>query len=567
MMGHDIAIEHEIIWRYLSAYIRIDKKWVLQALDAIEAEGKFTSYEPLTALCVTNNEIIRWRAWTVLTTKLPQIKRKWIWYCWHENSKDKPTMLSLLGTPTDTPTNVLGIISANANGHVREGALRVLQQRYDGAELAFLIVRSNDWVPQIRQLATHALQNRLPRADYAKVFVQELPLLYRLWDTKRGAHKELQQSVESLLTSHSAIPHLLNWLETRQDNEVQTRKKSQVNENSLFDRQLKRYALALLFKSPEAIEPAIRQGLRNEDPVVRTRAAKAALEKLPEAEIPNLVASLLQDRLSAIRKEALRWIAARDWPDRDRLLIEGLFDSNGGVRNLARYYLKDKKDLDITELYKRELKTDSSKAENSLLGLSEFKCTIPLVELQHYLESNRKRIRAAAYQASFAGDLPGRLDLALKALQDPSAEIVRLACAYLGNNAVALDGEKLWTLLSAPGLSPGSRKAILKLICKLNKWDSLYYLLRATALVQNETVERAADSATETARHSSVDYWSLRDCGPAYVGESLWDWIESFNRTYDQPSNVQKDRCKEALSEYRMHIHPRLAQELDQILR
>jgi hypothetical protein len=567
-MDQDIAVIHEAIWRYLSAFMRLDKSRVLSALDAIEAEEEFESYRPLAALCVTNNELIRWRAWTVLNAKLPQLKVKWIWYTWHESAKDKLTMLSLVVNSKNTPVNVLGVISANADGHVRETAVRALQQRYEGLELAFLIVRSNDWVEKIRHLAGRAIQDRIPRADYVKAFVQELPLLYRLWETKRNCHKELRHSVESVLTSPSAIPHLLRWIDSAQAGLPVGSTTGRTSEDSLFGRQVTRYALDLLFRSPVALDAAIRKGLKSADAVVRTRAAKAALERLPEEAIPNLVAELLQEKLPAIRKDTLRWIAERDWPERDAMLRAGLFDRNGGIRNLARYYLRDNTALNIPDMYRNEVRSAGSNSEKALLGLAELKCTVPLSELQQHLESERKCIRAAAYQALFAGDLPERFQLGLKGLQDPSAEIVRIASSYLGDNATMLDGEELWSMLSMPAMSEGSRRAIMKLVCKLNKWESLYYLLRATELVRSDaSTQELSAQPPETTRRSRIDYWSLRASGPAYVDEALWNWIQSFNQRYDRPTGDQMNRCKEALEKYSPHVHPRLVQELEQILR
>src|ERR1051326_2316679 len=44
----------------------------------------------------------------------------------------------------------LGLASFHFNGYIREGALRRLGDVFNGTELPFLLLRLNDWVPQVR---------------------------------------------------------------------------------------------------------------------------------------------------------------------------------------------------------------------------------------------------------------------------------------------------------------------------------------------------------------------------------------------------------------------------------
>lgn len=47
----------------------------------------------------------------------------------------------------------LGLASFHFNGHVRESAVRPLGDVFNGTELPFLLLRLNDWVPQVRGTA------------------------------------------------------------------------------------------------------------------------------------------------------------------------------------------------------------------------------------------------------------------------------------------------------------------------------------------------------------------------------------------------------------------------------
>ena len=64
----------------------------------------------------------------------------------------------------EASTMLLGIASFTANGYVREAAIKKLAEIRTGRELPFLVVRINDWVPQVQSAAQDALEERLTRS-------------------------------------------------------------------------------------------------------------------------------------------------------------------------------------------------------------------------------------------------------------------------------------------------------------------------------------------------------------------------------------------------------------------
>ena len=62
----------------------------------------------------------------------------------------KPKDVGHLASMEETSVWLLGIASCHTNGYVREAAVRELGKTEAGAELPFLLIRANDWVPEIR---------------------------------------------------------------------------------------------------------------------------------------------------------------------------------------------------------------------------------------------------------------------------------------------------------------------------------------------------------------------------------------------------------------------------------
>src|SRR6185312_3917797 len=61
--------------------------------------------------------------------------------------------LSVFRGAEATAAAVIGAASFHASGHVREAAVRLLDEVETGAELRFLLIRLNDWVPAVRSAA------------------------------------------------------------------------------------------------------------------------------------------------------------------------------------------------------------------------------------------------------------------------------------------------------------------------------------------------------------------------------------------------------------------------------
>ena len=86
---------------------------------------------------------------------LDQRVRGWRNYAHYELNNWQHLRPSDVGRLARSPysASLLGLASFHFNGHVREAAVSELALRTDATELPFLLIRLNDWVPQVRELA------------------------------------------------------------------------------------------------------------------------------------------------------------------------------------------------------------------------------------------------------------------------------------------------------------------------------------------------------------------------------------------------------------------------------
>ena len=109
----------------------------------------------------------------------------------------------------ELPANSLltALASLHGSGYVREAALRRLIDGDDGSEVPFLLLRCNDWVPAIAQLAQAGIRARL-RPEYARHLLHSYRLIELLQHAQRNALSDLLREVQGTLQQPAAWPVL-----------------------------------------------------------------------------------------------------------------------------------------------------------------------------------------------------------------------------------------------------------------------------------------------------------------------------------------------------------------------
>lgn len=416
--------------------------------------------------------------------------------------------------PSDALLTALA--SFHGSGYVREAAVRRLLDNRDGSEVPFLLLRCNDWVPTIAELAQRGLRDRL-QPDYAGHVLRSYRLIEHLQHAQRNSLTKLLHDVRMALQHPAAWPALQAACAAN-------------------DKCVRRAAYVLLAEAhsgqrASTAEPELRrlllQALQSRDLWLRIWAARTARQRLYGRALVDVLAPAQHDRSAPVRREALLAFLD-DFPE----LRRSLLDPCAGVRSMVRFYLRKKAHVDPAAVYQDELarawsedclgstpattrricvaldglgETASSEQAQSSRPLSTLAApTGPGTDTLLY--DPRPRIRRSALRMLVrldrSEDKTRSLYALRAALADSAPGVVRAALEILagesGNTALLrLGADEIWGAFQARQ-ETGTRRRLLLALTQFGRWTRLGYLLQASldpnpqiAALARRSVERA----------------------------------------------------------------------------
>ncbi len=431
-----------------------------------------------------------------------------------------PEGVAKLDVPEDDAPFVLGLLSSHLDGHVREAALRKLSHGRSGHELPFVLIRLNDWVPQVRAVARKALFERLV-PSYAEHFVAYLPLVLRLRECSRAEHNDALREVEHLVVSHGSAEALRHGCQ-------------------VDDREVRRTCYRLAAAS-HLLELCV-QGIDDSDSGIRFLCAKVLLqESSSRPKLASLIARLLDDPFMPVRRAAIRATIARFPETAEKRLYEGLLDPSAAIRDVSAFELRKRVDIDFGEFYREQLKTTQGRRlAAAILGIGRYghRDDVPaLVETYHRSTS---RARQAVLRAISLLARESHTDLFITALLSPLAGVSRQARDVLAPQAAEVQPDALKLALL---INPHAhvRKNALGVLRNRSKYDGLYYTLLAI-----RDRER-----------------SVRDTARQFVSQ----WIQNYNRSFVKPTREEVERLRVAFEESGTYLPRNAAVQLEFLVR
>jgi HEAT repeat protein len=391
---------------------------------------------------------------------------------------------------TADPLTVGAATSMHRNGFVREAAVRVLDQLDDPRVLPWLVVRTTDWVREVRSLATTAVLRRVDPA-LADAFVDALPLL-------------LGQRFEADRAAHKARAAVLAMLADAPGRAALTRAKGHP------DRTVRRQAFAVLAAN-EPNNDLLREALRAGDVVAAAEVARAVLALPDERE--ECIRLLARARLAPLRATAV-WEARAD-SALTAVVHDALYDRSAPVRRLAMQ-VAGFDDARLRGLY-REALTRPDRREAALHGLADIGEAQDATVAPKWLAAASTRVRVAATRllATRGGPETGDVlvDLVLDDSNRVAAEAIRGVLARGLSEAAA---DRFFDA-AVTGSEIVRRRVFHRVLPHTSKWWRLRYGLRALR----------GDRA-------------LRSLGVDLVGHAVDSWNRSYTRP--RPEDVQELR-------------------------
>jgi hypothetical protein len=442
-------------------------------------------------------------------------------------SRDLPELARFMRAPGGWA--VTAVAASHRSGHVREAAVWGLAGSRDGRAIPYLLLRLNDWVPQVRAAARDAIEIFL-QPPFAPSIIAALPLVSALARRTRADHERFIDRVFALLRSPACA------------GAVRAGCGAAVREvrRSCFDLLI----LHAAGRGAGDAEAVFTAALADHDPAVRLWAARGLARALPAAWAAALARRTLADRSVQVRRAALAVLAPTLPDDQARPLLEAaLLDANVTARWQARVLMLARGHFDLGGFYRHALSTATAPAaiRGALLGLGESGAPEDVARIVPFLSSERLRLRCAALHARADLEPLSATEPYLAALRAPEPGLSREARRLLAPRLAHVSAAVLHRLAGDPALPPHARRNALLLAGGKSKWERLAVLLDACADPEEANAKLAV---------RLVDGWNA-----------------GYNRSFVPPTRAQIDAASAAFARVSHRLGRRARVEIAHVLR
>jgi hypothetical protein len=376
----------------------------------------------------------------------------------------------------------LFVAACSPSGFIRERALDAFAHYSGPLAFAAGLIRSTDWVAQVRTAAIALVRNIAPQLSPSQM-ARFLELAVRLKDRVRIDEELWQTCIEHRLKASESREAL--WTAARD-----------LSNSSLLRRCAFEY---LMLGEPGNVLQVVKSALADPD----LRVGLWALAQIEGLNLAEERACLLKFALAAkhvaVRRTGLRQYASLKTDDCHQSLRAALFDSARGVRALAAFELKRTRGESALPIWRAASNHPQRRvSEVAIIALCESGEPGDVESVVSAGVARNAILRASILRALWrvgSADLEPQLTSALK---DRSTRVIRQAAEIYRRGTVALDALTLDDALA--NVEDSRAPYLIALSDSLGKWEGLEFLLHHALSESRERAERAADH---------VDRWIL----------------------------------------------------------
>lgn len=357
------------------------------------------------------------------------------------------------------PEYLLCLLSMNANGYYREYAIRELQYYDMEIVLPYIMLRTNDWVEPVKNLAESIVVNYIKKITDLKVLISNVELLESMKEWKRSDLSKVIVAAETKLIEQGNYDQLLSHFESTNNYKIR---------RILFD---------YIVINQEDFESNLIRGLKSKDPVIHRKVIALINKYFNEIDL-SVIHPHLEKCKSAFARVANVELITRlyDSEKATQSIMASLSDKSTSVREYVRFKLKNFGFDDFSEYYKSEIMKAENVAIGTVLGIGETGKKSDCDLIEPYLTHSNPRIRKAALSSSSNLDIERSYELLIDSLlssnQTDSKHAKKLLVKY---HLVRI--EELIELYSLEGFEQHVYENLLVLISYASKWDCLESLL------------------------------------------------------------------------------------------
>lgn len=380
------------------------------------------------------------------------------------------------GLPRDERLSSL-VAGCSRNGHQRESAVAGLAMSADGLLLPVLVLRTADWVPQVRERARRSLTAAL-RSAGTSALLAAASVATAIGSWARGGH-----AVEAVAGAlRAASDGVLASARTHQDIGV------------------RRLAYRLWLESGRSRhEEVMRAALSEQDGVCRLLCAEWLVADAVRDRRVDVLEGLLREGSTKVGIEALTALVKLGRPETG---VAHLADRSAMMRATAQWAVR-RAGRSPAAMYRNALAADSPAGRTRALvaGLGECGTHQDVDVLLPFLEHPSPRVRAEAVRA--VRRLGGSLTRIARMLADPAPVVVRAVKQALRGQSDAVPAARLWELLAA-GSPPHVRLGAYEQLRAKDTWTRVHVDLHLLAARDGELGHRAQADLIDWSRSSAA---------------------------------------------------------------
>ena len=407
--------------------------------------------------------------------------------------------------------------ACHPRGYVRQAAVAEIGKSGDAVFLPLVLLRLNDWVPEVRAEARKAL-HLLLRPENALAVVERLAMFHQLQRSRRADHAWLLSLAEDLVQNPQYQAAFQQGIRSA-------------------EREVRRLSLLTVLQAGETAPGVMAEAMSDPDVSIR-RAAISRLPGLSDQEAYPLLDRAVRDPAAIIRRNAYRMLLGRFPEEVERRIEDIAFDGSPTIREIAHEL---RSAASLLSMYRNRIgHLTGRELQGALGGLAEMgsKEDAPLVVSN--LNSPSPRTRRAALRALARLDPGGSIDLIWRMLRDQSPPVSRTARDMLIPQLHRIPIAEIEELFRS-GDPLDARLHGLFLLAQLGKWRSLPYLLEAISSREEAVAGLALDRLNR--------------------------WLSRYNTVFTDPRPGEMETAWSALRAAELRLPTDFVREMEGILR
>ena len=400
----------------------------------------------------------------------------------------------------------LSMLTMHWSGYIREAAVRRMIREDESYSFPYLLLRLNDWVSEIRQLARAALELKL-KPEHARLWMENIMLVERLRICGRDQFESFIESVHHLLRQKECRFVLHNARVSPEPS-------------------IRQFAFRISLEAEGTDTSMImEQALRDENPAIRRWAAQRVDRMLSGQKLREALLGMQLDSVPSIRREGLAVLATR-YPDAAKpLIMARLLDPTLSVRDTPPRNPKRGLTRGYAEWYLDVIwGDDHHHLAAAISGLGETGDKADAEVVYEYAKHPSIAVRKAVIRGLMRLDASSYGTHFVHSLTSEQPGISREACRALMQHSYLIQPDEMAGLLLDPDALPHVVRNVLRIISSMSKWNQVGLLLQQLPAARHEWVKQA-------------------------IQRQLYNWAKYPNRSYGgKLSTAERERLHKLLS-------------------